>query len=35
MRVIKKESLVGSERYLNGGFLTKKEIKDALDDCIT
>lgn len=34
MRVIKKESLVGSERYLNGGFLTKKEIKDALDDCI-
>jgi unsaturated chondroitin disaccharide hydrolase len=34
MREIKKEPLVSSERYLNSGFLTKEEIKAALDTCI-
>ena len=34
MRVIKKEPLINSERYINGGFLTKKEVKNALDECI-
>ena len=34
MSRIKKEQLLGSERYFNNGLLTKETIKSALDKCI-